>query len=211
MNVDRLILELHEIEAIEFGQFKLKSGLISPYYIDLRLLISYPYLLERVADVFWETIRLKQFDLIAGVPYAAIPIATVISYKYNRPMIFVRKERKSYGKQKLVEGNYHANQTVILIDDVISDGASKLETAHSLEDANLKVKCVVTLLDRLQGGRVQITKAGYNCSCITDMRSVLRVLRKENRINPKIEQEVLAFIKRQQTVLNTSSKSKVSL
>jgi len=70
---ERLILELFRIKAIEFGRFKLKSGAISPYYLDLRLLVSYPYLLEVVADVFWEELRLMQFDLLVGVPYAAIP------------------------------------------------------------------------------------------------------------------------------------------
>lgn len=182
---ERLILELFEIGAISFGEFKLKSGKISPFYIDLRLLVTYPYLLGVVADVFWTELRLMSFDLIVGVPYAAIPIATALSYKYNKPMVFVRKEVKSYGKKKLIEGVYHDNQTVVLIDDVISDGASKIETIRTLEDEKLEVSQVVVLLDRGQGGDEEIRKSGYKFTSILSIVEVLNVLAVEGRIDKK--------------------------
>ncbi|MBI3366112.1 orotate phosphoribosyltransferase [Candidatus Roizmanbacteria bacterium] len=179
---ERLIIELHEVRIIDFGLFKLKSGLMSPYYIDLRLLVTFPHLLELVSDVLWQKIRLKPFDLIAGIPYAALPIATSISLRYNRPMIFVRKEKKEYGKGKQIEGIYHEGQHVVVIDDVISDGASKFEIIKPIEDEKLKVSQVVVLLDRNQGGPKTLIEKGYHCETITSMDEVLNILYQHNRI-----------------------------
>jgi len=179
---ERLILELHEVRIIDFGQFTLKSGLISPYYLDLRLLVTFPYLLELVSDVIWEQIRLIPFDLIVGVPYAALPIATALSLRHNKPIIMVRKERKDYGKGKMIEGVFHDGQHVILIDDVISDGASKLETIKPIEEQHLVVKDVVVLVDRGQGGPATLEAKGYRCRSITTMEEILEVLHRYNRI-----------------------------
>ncbi len=180
---ERLILELHEVKIIDFGKFKLKSGLISPYYVDLRLLVTYPYLLEFVSEVIWERIRLVPFDLVVGVPYAALPIATAISIRYNKPLLLVRKERKEYGKGKMIEGIYHKAQHVLLIDDVISDGASKLETIKPIEAEELVVKNVVVVIDRGQGGPHTLSKHGYHCQSITTMEEILEVLHRHHRIN----------------------------
>ncbi|MBI4098139.1 MAG: orotate phosphoribosyltransferase [Candidatus Levybacteria bacterium] len=191
---EQLILELHEVHIVDFGQFKLKSGLLSPYYIDLRLLVTFPHLLELVSDVMWEKIRLKPFDLIAGIPYAALPIATAISLRYNRPLIFTRKEPKSYGKGKLIEGIYHKGQHVVVIDDVISDGTSKFETIKPIENEGLVVSQVVVLLDRGQGGPKTLQDAGYHCSTITNMDEVLDTLYRNGRISREQLMECQIFM-----------------
>ena len=180
---ERLILELHEVRIIDFGSFKLKSGLISPYYIDLRLLVTYPYLLELVSESIWERIRLIPFDLVVGVPYAALPIATTISIRHNKPLLLVRKEKKDYGKGKMIEGVYHAGQHILLIDDVISDGASKIETIKPIEDEKLVVKDVVVVIDRGQGGPQMLEDRGYHCHSITSIEDILDTLHKHKRIS----------------------------
>ncbi|MBI5126998.1 orotate phosphoribosyltransferase [Candidatus Roizmanbacteria bacterium] len=192
---ERLVLELFRIKAIEFGRFKLKSGAISPYYLDLRLLVSYPYLLEVVADVFWEELRLMQFDLLVGVPYAAIPLATIISYKYNRPMVFVRKEQKQYGKKKQIEGVFRQGQTAVLIDDVISDGKSKEETLSVLKDDGLKVGDVLVLLDRRKQTSQQEKIYGCKLTAIYNMSDVLEILAKHGCITAFQEKEARRFMK----------------
>ncbi|MBI5126999.1 orotate phosphoribosyltransferase [Candidatus Roizmanbacteria bacterium] len=200
---EKMILDLHEVRIIDFGQFKLKSGIMSPYYIDLRLLVTFPHLLELVSDVLWEKIRLKPFDLIAGIPYAALPMSTAISLRYNRPMIFLRKEQKAYGKGKMIEGIYHKGQHVVIIDDVISDGASKFETIKPIEEVGLEISQVVVLLDRGQGGPQTVRDKGYDCVAITNMEEVLEVLYKHGRINYEQLAECQKFI------INTSSKIEV--
>lgn len=190
---EKLILELHEVRIVDFGKFKLKSGLISPYYLDLRLLVTFPSLLELVSDLIWDRVRLIPFDLIVGVPYAALPIATALSIKRNKPLLLVRKERKEHGKGKLIEGIYHKAQHVLIIDDVISDGASKLETISPLEDEGLVIKDIIVIVDRGQGGVSTLAAHGYRCHSITTTNEILEVLHRHGRINWDQYTECLEF------------------
>lgn len=203
---EKLILDLFSVNGVKFGEYKLKSGIISPYYIDLRVLVSYPYLLKLTAEVFWETMRTLYFDVIVGVPYTAIPIATAISLSENQHMIFIRKEKKAYGTGKLIEGIYHRGQKVIIVDDVITNGTSKFETIQPVLDEGLVVKDIVVLLDRLQGGLEILKKNEYKCHVIYSVKEVFNILLKYKKINKKIASNCLTFTEksRKQILKSTS-------
>jgi uridine monophosphate synthetase len=161
--------ELLSAGCIKFGEFTLKSGLKSPIYIDLRRIISYPNLLEKIAQAYLPELSTLRFDRIAGLPYAAIPIATAISLAGDYPMIYPRKEIKDYGTKAQIEGEYYAGETVVIIDDLATTGGSKFEAIEKLTGAGLVVKDAVVLVDRESGAKESLEEAGYA------MRAVLTI------------------------------------
>jgi len=183
-----LITSLYDIGAIQFGEFTLKSGQISPIYLNLRKIISYPTLLQLVANAIWEKIKTYHSDLICGVPYTALPIATCLSLNYNLPMIMRRKEKKDYGTKQTIEGVFKAGQSCLIIEDVITTGSSILETANELETVGLKIKNVVALIDREQGGRTNLEKQ-FQTHTILSLTSILETLLHTQYLNAE-EQNV---------------------
>jgi len=132
----------------------------------LRQIISHPKLLADVAQAYLPIVSSLQFSRIAGLPYAAIPIATAISLAGNYPMIYPRKEVKSYGTKAEIEGEYHAGETVVVIDDLATTGGSKFEAIEKLTDAGLVVKDVVVLVDRQSGAKESLEQAGYSMHAV---------------------------------------------
>jgi len=169
-----LIQALYDIGAVQFGEFKLKSGQMSSVYINLRKIISYPDLLRKVADTIWATIKDCQFDLICGVPYTALPIATCLSLQHNIPMIMRRKEKKDYGTKQMIEGEFQAGQRCLIIEDLITTGSSILETTADLENAGLKIETVAALIDREQGGKATLAQK-YQVRTAFTLSDVLRL------------------------------------
>ena len=164
---------LLEASCIKFGSFTLKSGLQSPIYIDLRQIISYPKLLEQVGAAYLPLLEGLKFDRIAGLPYAAIPIATAVSLLGNYPMIYPRKEIKAYGTKAEIEGEYWPGETVLVVDDLATTGGSKFEAIAKLTGAGLIVKDVVVLVDRQSGAREALAEAGYSMHAVLTITQLL--------------------------------------
>jgi len=164
----QLVIKIINNGCFKTGNFKLKSGIISPFYIDLRLLISNADLLYETAKMYVEILKKIDFKRIAGIPFAGIPIATCCAQIMKSPMIFPRLEKKSHGLGNKIEGNYKEGEKVVLIDDLITTGKSKFEAIDILEACDLKVKDLVVLVERGNSCRKELAGRGVTLhSCLT--------------------------------------------
>ena len=181
--------------CIKFGEFTLKSGLKSPIYIDLRQIITYPKLLEQIGWAYLPLLKELKFDRIAGLPYAAIPIATAISLAGNYPMIYPRKETKSYGTKAEIEGEYHAGETAVIIDDLATTGGSKFEAIEKLTGAGLVVKDVVVLVDRQSGAKESLQQAGFAMHAVLTIGQLLEYWEETGKVKKDKIEETREFLK----------------
>ncbi|KAH7727823.1 orotate phosphoribosyltransferase [Aphelenchoides avenae] len=185
---------LDRLEAFKLGNFTLKTGVKSPIYIDLRVMISCPETYKATAESFCDKIRAEklEFDYIAGAPYGAVPMASWVCFLLNKPLIFVRQQAKEHGTKKLIDGVYKAGQKVLIIEDVVTSGSSVLETIDVLKNAGLHCTDVVCQLDRQQGGKERLNAKGINLMSLMNMDSVLDYLETTaNKITSEKRQEII--------------------
>lgn len=187
-------LECYKLGIIKFGKFTLKSGIESPFYVDLRPLASDPKILKNLSIFLLEILPLEHFDLICGVPYAALPMATAMSLESDIPLIIKRKEAKKYGTKKLIEGLFSKGQNCLIVEDVITSGKSLLETIPEIENEGLKVTDIVVVLDRQQGGKELLENQGYRVHTLFNIREVCQILSEENQLGDDDIQRINDFL-----------------
>jgi uridine monophosphate synthetase len=167
----------------------------SPIYIDLRRIIAYPKLLEQIGQAYLPILKNLQFSRLAGLPYAAIPIATAISLAGNYPMIYPRKEAKTYGTKADIEGEYRAGEKVVVIDDLATTGGSKFEAIEKLTSVGLVVKDIVVLVDRQSGAKESLEQAGYSMHAVLTISQLLDYWEKFEKVEKDKIEETREFLK----------------
>jgi orotate phosphoribosyltransferase len=153
---------LHKIGALKFGVFKLTSGRTSPYYIDLRIVPSFPDAFQRVCDVYVNLIKKEigkeGFDRIAGIPTAGIPFASLIAYQLGKPFLYIRQLARLHGRERRIEGIIMPGDHVLLVDDLITTGHSLRKAAKAIRAEGGLVNHALVLLDREEGGKQRLAE-----------------------------------------------------
>lgn len=190
-----LVTELFHLGAVKFGSFTLASGTQSPIYVDLRLLVSKPALLAKAAVAYAAQLADLPCERIAGVPYAALPIGTAVAIEVDKPLIYPRKEVKTHGLGKQIEGVWAPGDRVVIVEDLITSGGSTLQTAQLLREAGLVVEHAIVLIDREQGGPANLAAAGITAHSVFKLSDMLDELVAQGLLSAEKQGEVVAFLR----------------
>jgi len=171
---------LTNIDAVKFGLFKLTSRKISPYYVDLRIVPSFPDAFRDICNFYQqaitEQIGTKKFDRIAGVPIAGIPFASQVAYNLKKPFLYVRKGIKLHGRERRVEGILVSGDKVLLIDDLVTTGISLKEAAEAVRAEGGVTTDAVAFLDREEGGKEFLEKSGIKLHTLLKISEIAKTL-----------------------------------
>jgi len=191
---------LNRIGAIEFGIFKLASGKTSPYYIDLRILPSFPDAFRKVCDLYIKLIERevgsKNFERLAGIPTAGVSFASVVAYHLKKPFFYVRKGVKLHGRQRRIEGILMPGDRVLLLDDLITTGKSLLNAAKAISAEGGVIKDAVVLLDREEGGAKNLGKEGIQLHALMKASEAANKLYEIGAIDQEQFKTILKQIKK---------------
>jgi orotate phosphoribosyltransferase len=200
--VKELVKDIYMAGVFKTGDFKLTSGVLSPYYIDLRTLVSKPRLFERLVDSYISKIRMigEGFDAVAGVETAGIPIATLISFKTGTPMVYVRSSERGHGTGRLVEGGLEAGSRVVIVDDVLTTGGSIVSAARAVGASGGRVAYALVFLDRLQNGVRRLREEGVTAYSVIKIDGFLRILLEDNLISGSDYARIMKYLEGFQNV-----------
>lgn len=191
---DRVVRGLFEHSCFQLGEFTLKSGQLSPFYVDLRRAVASPAFMRTLSAAYASLAADIPHDRVAGIPVAALPIATALSLYTGRPMIYPRIPPKAHGTGRPIEGAYEPGERVLLVDDLITTGGSKIEALEVLESEGLHVDHLVVLLERGTRGRADMEGRGIDLRSLLHVEDVLRRGRALGYVTPDDERRILAFL-----------------
>ncbi len=184
---------LFNIGALRFGKFTLSSGNLSSYYLDLRVIPSYPEVYSLAVDAYvslMEGIGDNNFDVVAGVATAGVAISSPLAYVLKKPMVYVRKEEKGHGLGRQVEGAVRPGSRVVVIDDLVTTGGSVISAVAALRKSGCVVNHAAVLVDRQEGGKGSLEAEGVKLSSFANVSELVEILR-ENRKITKADYEAV--------------------
>ncbi len=198
---ERMANILFKVDAVKFGFFKLSSGKASPYYIDLRVIPSFPDAFREIVEFYAQAISseigLKNFDRIAGIPLAGIPFASQVAYNLKKPFLYLRKGVKRHGRERRVEGVLVSGDRVLLIDDLLTTGLSLKKTAAAVRAEGGVVSEALVFLDRQEGGQELLEKSGIKLHSLLNISEMAKKLFDMGAIDRESLRTILKQVKKQ--------------
>jgi len=198
--VSRVANALYSSGCLKFGSFRIKSGALSPYYIDLSCLLSSPKELRSVAEVVADEIRkimaFDKIDKLASIELKGALILPSIACQVNLPCVVVRKEGKAYGVTGRIAGaEVTKGEHILFFDDVVSEGLSKLEGIKPLEEFGAHVENILVVVDREQGGKGNLEELSYKVHALAKISEFVKCLFESSYIQKRQADAVLDYVK----------------
>ncbi|HEX9197420.1 MAG TPA: orotate phosphoribosyltransferase [Candidatus Bathyarchaeia archaeon] len=183
--------------ALKFGVFTLSGGKLSPFYLDLRIVPSFPDAFRSSIGLLAEEARgIKTIDKIGGIPTGGLPWASVLAYSLSKPLVYVRKEVKHHGREKMVEGLLAPGDRVLLVDDVITTGHNVLAALQTLRAEGGVIEDALVLVDREEGGRARLLKEGVTLHSVTRISELAQSLLDMDAISQSQFEELTTQLKK---------------
>jgi len=184
--------------AITFGMFKLTSGKLSPYYVDLRILPSFPHAFRIAIDAYQAVIGQALgggFDRIVGIPTAGVPFAAILAYALSKPFLYIRKEAKPHGRERKIEGTLFPGDRVMVVDDLITTGKSTVQAVEIVKSEGGVVNDSIVLLDRQEGGAERLEKMGVKLHSFMKISDVAKRLLEMGAVDEDRYNEIIQTCK----------------
>ena len=185
---------LHHNDVLRFGDFTLSSGKKSSYYIDLRIIPSFPHqfrkMIKHLQNSITEDIGLDNFDSIASIPTGGLVIASALAFEILKPLIYVRNKPKEHGTTKSVEGVTRSDMKVLVIDDVATTGSSVVNGVKQLKEAGTKVTDAYVIINRLEGAEKMLESESVKLHQLTDIMEITKILHEDNLVSNEILENV---------------------
>ena len=195
----RICKILDRIGALKFGAFKLTSGKMSPYYIDLRIVPSFPDAFQKICDFTAKLVKSEigtdNFERIVGVPVAGMPIASVVAFTLKKPFLYVRRGARLHGRGRRIEGIIAPGNRVLLVDDLITTGLSFQKAAKSITAEGGVVNDAVVLIDRQEGGKKRLEKGGIKLHALLSVTEIVNTLHELGTIDEEQAKLILKQVK----------------
>ena len=192
--VKEFAIFLHKNNIIRFGNFTLTSGKNSSYYVDLRLISSYPHqfrkMVKNLQNLVVEKTGLDDFDCLASVPTGGLVVTSALAIEIVKPLIYVRSKPKEHGTTKSIEGKISAGMKVVMVDDVMTTGTSVLNGINQLKEAGLLVSDLYVIINRLEGGDKALSNIGVQSHQLTDILEITDILFQEKLIGKEIFEKI---------------------
>ena len=195
--LSNLVDALIHCQSFKFGNYKLSSGKTSSYYLDLRLIQSYPDQYKIIVDSYIDLIKnigIDSFDYVCGIATAGLIYSVPISVLLRKPHVYIRKSKKGYGRERNLEGNLEHNSRVLLIDDVFTTGSSLVDGFNIIHDSGSKVSSSIVLIDRLETSHSIFDSLGMKLSNVTNIVNIANILHSKSIIDNEQKNLVLANI-----------------
>jgi orotate phosphoribosyltransferase len=192
--VKEFAMFLHQSGIIKFGDFTLASGKKSSYYVDLRLVPSYPHqfrrMIKHLQNLISEQIGFDDIDSIASVPTGGLVIASALAYELVKPLVYVRSQAKEYGTGKLVEGIVKPDMKILLIDDVATTGGSVINGIRELKKSGAKTTEAYVIVNRLEGADSALQKEGVKLHHLLDILQIAKILHQQKLVDDSVLDKV---------------------